>query len=147
MASEAGAETGARLSPVSDAPAGSDRESVESWWARLLIDEPPSDQTRALWFGLFEGTNGTSFYVQGYPGFEADDETAEWATDDPSWAPEGRYVELASLRTAESWEVALSTALALLRDLRLWESWPGRLDGVAVGFDDGDAHVLWTNAG
>jgi hypothetical protein len=131
---------------MSDAPVEGGGETLASWWTSLLMDEPPSEQTRALWFGLFEGESGMSFYVQGYPEFEADDETAEWATDEPSWAPEGRYLELASIQASESWEFALPTVLALLRELRLWESWPGKLDGVAAGFDDGDVHLLWIGA-
>jgi len=143
MTSERGVRTGGTLRAIPAAPVRPDSESLRSWWGSLLASDPPPRETRALWFGLFEGSSGVTLYVQGYPDFDAGDETADWATDEPSWAPEGHYVELAGVQASASWEEALATALGLLRDLQPWKRWPGRLDGVGAGFDDGDAHLLW----
>src|SRR5689334_12610023 len=101
-----------------------DLSRLRTWWESLLIGEPPGADTRALWFGLFESEQETVLYVQGYANFDADDETAEWATDEPSWMPDGRYVELASLQ-ARDWEQALGEALGLLGELAPWRTWPG----------------------
>lgn len=120
-----------------------DTQALRSWWAGSLRDEPPSSDTRSLWFGLFEGEQGTTLYVQGYREFDADDETAEWATTEPSWAPDGRYIHPQGVVRSARWEEALDTALRLLDELRPALTWPGELDGVAAGFDDGDAHVIW----
>jgi hypothetical protein len=130
---------------MSEATTGGDSGALRTWWASLLAGATPGTDARALWFGLFESDNGTLFYVQGYADFDANDETAEWASDEPSWAPDGRYVELPSLQSA-SWEHALNLALGLLRELAPWETWPGNLDGIAAGFDDGDAHLIWTRS-
>jgi hypothetical protein len=121
-----------------------DAELLRSWWGALLRTDPPSTETRALWFGLFEDSyGGTTLYVQGYPEFDADDETAEWATVEPSWAPDGRYVRLPVLVRAQTWEEALGSARRLLDELGPQTTWPGRLDGIAAGYDDGDAHLIW----
>jgi hypothetical protein len=123
-----------------------DAESLKSWWTSLLTDEPPTAETRGLWFGLFESGDGTTFYVQGYPEFNADDETAEWATDEPSWAPSNRYLRLPSVIEAPDWQVALERALRLVEQLQPQAGWPGDLHGVAAGFDDGDAHLVWSRS-
>src|SRR3954452_20383625 len=103
-----------------------DHSPLRTWWQSLLAGDPPSEDTQALWFGLFESESRTLFYVQGYTDFDEDDETAEWATDEPSWTPEARYIELASLQS-ESWERALDQALGLVRELAPWQTWPGTL--------------------
>jgi hypothetical protein len=121
-----------------------DAELLRSWWNALLRTDPPSIETRALWFGLFEDSRGgTTLYVQGYSKFDADDETAEWATVEPSWAPDERYLRLPVLVRARTWEEALGSARCLFEDLGPQATWPGPLDGIAAGFDDGDAHVIW----
>jgi hypothetical protein len=103
---------------MTEASVERDRHFLKSWWEALLADQPPPSETHALWFGLFARTSGTTLYVQGYPYFDIDDETGEWATDEPSWTPEGRYVDLPSLQRSVSWQEALATALDLLRDLK-----------------------------
>jgi hypothetical protein len=40
-----------------------DAESLKRWWASLLGQEPPSFETRALWSGLFESADRTTFRV------------------------------------------------------------------------------------
>jgi hypothetical protein len=124
-----------------------DAESLKTWWASLLTDDPPTPETHSLWFGLFESADGTTFYVEGYPDFDADDEAAEWATDEPSWAPSKRYLRLPSLIEASDWQIALERALRLLEQLEPQAGWPGELHGVAAGFDDGDAHLVWSRSG
>ena len=128
---------------MTDGSLSTDVKSLKTWWASLLTHEPPAADTVGLWFGLFESAEGITFYVQGYRTFDADDETAEWATDEPSWAPDGRYLRLPGLVDAGDWQLALERALRLLEELQPQTTWPGRLAGIAAGFDDGDPHVVW----
>jgi hypothetical protein len=132
---------------VTNGLVAADAESFKKWWASLLEDEPPAHETVGLWFGLFESAEGTTFYVQGYSTFDPGDDTGQWATEEPSWAPDGRYVRLRGLDEAGDWQTALDHAVRLLEQLQPQTTWPGALDGVAVGFDDGDAHVVWTRSG
>jgi hypothetical protein len=110
----------------------------------LLLREPPDAATTALWFGLFEMDNGRMLYVQGHRHFDRDDDSADWAADEPSWAAEGRYLRVEEIAAAETWQDALEAALRLLAELEPWATWPVELAGVAVGFDDGDPHLVWT---
>jgi hypothetical protein len=119
---------------------------LDVWWRTLVNEQPPTEETIALWFGLFEGERGTMLYVQGYADFDPLDETAEWAADRPSWAPDSRYIRVEEIAGADDWETALAAAVRLVADLQPWSSSPVRLDGVGVGFDDGNPHLVWIRA-
>jgi hypothetical protein len=73
---------------------------------------------------------------------DAADETAEWATD-YCWWPDDRYVlapALAGLPSSEFTQV-LDHAVTLIERLGPQDAVP--VQGVAVGFDDGDFRVTW----
>jgi len=74
-------------------------------------------------------------YVAGTPTFDADDETAEWATE-YVWEPQGRYVVLPVLAALpdEPYDNVLRHAAEVIGALG---PWPDGI-GVAAGFDDGD---------
>jgi len=121
-----------------------DLEAVSQWWKRLAPQAPQG--VVGLWFGITDlaAKNGVSrhLYVAGCPTFDAGDETAEWATD-YCWRPEDRYVQapaLAGLPASDFAEV-LDHAVTLLERLRPQDAVP--VQGVAVGFDDGDFRVTW----
>ena len=67
--------------PVADGP---------SWWSRMRATAPPG--VRGSWFGRTELVpGGWHIYAAGTDGFDADDETAEWAVGPYAWLPDGRY--------------------------------------------------------
>ncbi len=119
---------------------------VTRWWEGLRGDVPES--ARGLWFGITdlvaEGRASPHLYVAGCPSFDAEDATAEWATE-YVWWPEGRYLQLESAGVLESGDFreVLAAAVALVEDLAPWDD--VEVDGIAVGFDDGDFEVVWTS--
>lgn len=120
---------------------------IAPWWTRLAITMPST--VVGLWFGITEvvwpeGLRPT-MYVAGCPTFDLDDETAEWATD-YVWWPDDRYVvppSLASMPAADSADLiaVLKHATTLIR--RLQPQHDVDVQGVAVGFDDGDFTITW----
>ncbi|MES9540444.1 hypothetical protein [Actinomadura sp. NPDC000600] len=127
----------------------SDAEVLGAWW-RSLVDQAREVTTvRALWFGIVElaGTEGASWnlYVGGCREFAREDDTGDWAAE-PAWWPEGRYLFLTGLneRAEDGADAMLAYVAGLVRSLAPEQSWPGLLEGVAVGFDDGDFALTWT---
>lgn len=118
---------------------------LSPWWESLSAKAPSG--VVGLWFGMTElvGTvgNGRHLYVAGCPTFDADDISAEWATS-YCWWPEGRYVcppQLTAFADSDHLQ-ALRHAADLVIALRPQDAIP--VDGVAVGFDDGDFRVTWS---
>jgi len=121
-----------------------DIEVLTDWWNSLLSREPPPPTVRGLWFGLFnDSQGGVTLYVHGFDHVDVEDRTAEWATEEPTWAPQSRYVRVPVLTRSDDWERAQTAARELLSLLRPWSRWPGHLGAVAIGFDDGDAQLIW----
>jgi len=63
---------------------GGDAANVCRWLTSVLLAEPPANQIRAFWFGLFnqvieDGRTSCGFYVSGSVNFDPDDETGDWA--------------------------------------------------------------------
>lgn len=120
--------------------------AVREWWRELVTAEPPPDNVVGLWFGLFEDARGGfTLYVHGFYEADAADAEGDWATENPTWEPEGRYVRLASLSAlhAAEWDAALQRTLELLRALAPQEALPGAVSVVGAGFDDGDYCRIW----
>lgn len=118
---------------------------LHRWWERVSGDLP--DAVRGLWFGLTDtvqadGTVVRSIAVAGAANFDADD-GGNWACD-PMWEPQGQYLvlpEIAALPAAST--AAAEQILArLVRELCPHVA-SVNVDGVAVGFDDGEAIVVW----
>lgn len=64
------------------------------------------------------------------------------------WEPIDRYVRLDGLAAINrsDWQDAITLAVAVVGEVRPWESGPSRLRGVGVGFDGGDVKLVWTSA-
>lgn len=116
------------------------------WWNGLRGDVPAS--ARGLWFGItdlvVDGRVSRHIYVAGCPSFSTEDDTGEWATE-YVWWPEGRYLSLedAGIPASDDFPEVLAAVVALVKDLAPWDDVD--VDGVAVGFDDGDFEVVWTS--
>jgi hypothetical protein len=126
---------------VPDAGNASDLALITLWWGRLARVIPAD--VRGLWFGIADLALSDSgsrryLYLAGCPTFDADDETAEWATE-YCWWPDDRYVLLPTLAAIPEKRYAevLDFAADLVRRLRPIDSAP-QVQGAAVGFDDGD---------
>ena len=119
--------------------------SIDAWWARLRTSVP--HDVRGLWFGITDlevnGGPGTHLYVAGCPSFDANDETAKWATE-YVWWPDDRYFGLATagVATEGHYTDVLDEVVALVKGLGPWDD--VGIDGVAVGYDDGDFRLIWT---
>jgi hypothetical protein len=138
---------------------------LKKWLHDLLESEPPGENIRAFWFGVFDeaepgGLAYTRLYLGGSEVYDPDDETAEWACS-LGYLPRGRFADSLVLRSVSiilrsvneeiSWlgsyalplgYVSLVIAEAcrqLPRDVLL-----GRRTSraAAVGFDSGDSVTI-----
>jgi hypothetical protein len=123
-----------------------DIDLARTWWLGLA-PSIPSD-VRGLWFGLFVTTstspNEHQMYVGGTPTFATRD-GGDWACD-YIWQPDARYLHLPGLAAIPTtdWQSALDHAVMVVTTVGPWQSAPGDVAGVGVGFDDGDVVIVWT---
>lgn len=123
-----------------------DVAAVRAWWDALAEDVPAD--VEALWFGLTELETDAGavrhLYVAGCPGFDAADDAGDWATD-YVWWPEGRYVSPPNLAAHPGdYPAVLRHAAAVVT--RLAPQHDASVQGVAVGFDEGDFTVTYDGA-
>ncbi|MEU8796126.1 hypothetical protein [Spirillospora sp. NPDC048819] len=127
----------------------SDAEVLGAWWRSMVDHARQATTVRALWFGLVELAEAEGarwhLYVGGCREFDREDDSCDWAAE-PAWWPEERYLFLAGLNdpAGNGAEAMLAHAADMVRSLAPEQSWPGLLEGVAVGFDDGDFVLTWT---
>jgi hypothetical protein len=123
-------------------PTERDLEVLRDWWGRTALKVPPD--VTGLWFGITELVRDRplrTLYVAGCPAFDPEDSDGDWATD-YCWWPADRYVTLAdfAMLPDQPYQDVLAYAAGLVRSLD-----PSRVpnvEGVAVGFDDGDLVIL-----
>src|SRR6478752_9134646 len=64
---------------------------LREWIEVPLVNEPPDDPLRGLWFGIFNPVYGdgptADFYISGTDRFDPDPDSNEWAGG-PAWWPE-----------------------------------------------------------
>lgn len=144
-------DTSARVGQSLRVPATfeSDVTSLGKWWRDHAVNV--TEGVRGLWFGLADlvGDDGEArhcMYVCGTPAFAGDD-GGDWACE-YVWEPRDRYLLLDGLAAIApgNWTAAVEHAVAVITAVRPWETGPSDLQGVGVGFDDGDVHVVWTSA-
>ncbi len=134
---------------------------LREWLVKVLSAEPPANEIKAFWFGLFnpvldDGRVSCCLYVSGSTRFDELD-WACWADD--SYVPDGRYAdskvldEIYSLTNEKGVrdiaEYVLCLGYACLAVKYLCETVPlnlllGSKDrrAVAVGFDSGDEILI-----
>src|SRR5215475_5033750 len=138
-----------------------DVERLREWLVEVLSSEPPANEIKAFWFGLFnpvldDGRVRCCLYVAGSTRFDEAD-WACWADD--SYVPDGRYAdskildEIYSLTNEKGvgdiGEYVLCLGYACLAVKHLCETIPSELligsrdtRAVAVGFDSGDEILI-----
>jgi len=138
-----------------------DVERLREWLVEVLYAEPPANEIKAFWFGLYnpvfdDGRVSCCLYVSGSTRFDEAD-WACWADD--SYAPDGRYAdskvldEIYSLTNEKGvgdiGEYVLCLGYACLAVKHLCETIPSELlfgsrgtRAVAVGFDSGDEILI-----
>jgi hypothetical protein len=138
-----------------------DVERLREWLVEVLSAEPPANEIKAFWFGLFnpvlnDGRVSCCLYVSGSTRFDEVD-WACWADD--SYVPNGRYADSKVLDAIYSLtnkqgvgdigEYVLCLGYACLVVKYLCETVPPELllgsrdkRTVAVGFDAGDGILI-----
>jgi hypothetical protein len=138
-----------------------DVERLREWLVEVLSTEPPANEIKAFWFGLFnpvldDGRVSCCIYVSGSTRFDEAD-WACWAND--SYVPDGRYAdskvldEIYSLTNEKGvgdiGEYVLCLGYACLAVKQLCETVPPELllgsrdtRPVAIGFDSGDEILI-----
>lgn len=71
---------------------------LQAWLRHVLTDEPPAENIKAFWFGLFNpdiaGQISCDLYLSGSVEFDPEDETFDWAClTDESYLPNGGYAK------------------------------------------------------
>lgn len=124
-----------------------DAAVLSQWWA--VHSAEMSGDVRGLWFGLtdlvgIDGEVERTMYVAGTPTFDTDD-GGDWACE-YVWWPDDRYVRLDGLAglDLDDWMAAVEHSVAVVAVAKPWETGPPQLEGVGVGFDDGDVVIVWT---
>jgi hypothetical protein len=142
-----------------------DTAKMEAWLKGMLEREPLPQDTKGLFFGLFNPYNDAhqptaDLYVTGSSLFRADDLRCEWACD-PQYLPQGRhaksevldaiyriaYDQKEGLQDRAEYPLCLAYGVLIAKHL-LTILAPsiilGEAEeiGVAVGYDDGDCVVL-----
>jgi hypothetical protein len=125
--------------------AADDLNLVRAWWSEVSKSLP--SEVRGLWFGLAElasesGALTTTMFVEGTSEFDADDD--DWATT-TVWQPTDRYVVVPGIASIPSsdWQAVIAYAAEIVTALAPQDTAQPSLEGVGVGFDDGDIHVTW----
>lgn len=122
-------------------PSNELQERFNRWVENALQTSPPPDEVIAFSFNLYEGPFSTDLI--GSPVFDSAD--SDWATDE-AWEATPRLFALPDEEWGSGWEEALQNAVALVtRYLEGSSPGPKRLQSsraVAVGFHDGDLHVV-----
>jgi len=109
------------------------------WW-RAVASSAPANLV-GLWFGMTELVpGGWNLYVAGTATFDARDETAEWAVGPYAWWPDDRYFPIPEVEHLGVLE-AVRHAAELVRSFTPWADMS--VDGVAVGYDDGEFEVVF----
>ena len=76
-----------------------DAAQLLQWINQTLTDQPPEDNIKAYWFGLYfpelnDGETTCELYLSGSIHFAANDNTARWAAlDESTYLPEGCYAK------------------------------------------------------
>lgn len=142
-----------------------DTAEMDAWLRGVLEREPLPQDTKGLFFGLFNPYNdahqpSADLYVAGSTLFRADDLRCEWACD-PRYLPQGRhaksevldaiyriaYDQEGGLQDKAEYPLCLAYGILITKHL-LTTLAPSRIlgqaeeIGVAVGYDDGDCVVL-----
>jgi hypothetical protein len=119
---------------------------LRDWWSVLKPKVPAG--IAGIWFGIadlaFDGQQPRrTIYVAGCSEFDPADPSAEWAVGPYAWWPDGRYVSPPGLAhlPGENYTAVLEHAAAILSAIGPHEGLD--VDGVAVGFDDGDFLIIW----
>lgn len=114
-------------------------EAAREWWERVRTTAPIG--LHGLWFGLVElADGGWHMHVAGTDEFDPDDETAEWAVGPYALWPDERYLELSEVEHLDV-GAAVEHAASVVRSCSPWHHID--VDGVAVGFDDGDFAIIY----
>ena len=141
-----------------------DAKRLKRWLTGVLTKEPPQENIKAFWFGLFnpivDDKATCGMYMAGSKIFDAADETFDWACD-PDYLPNGRYAKSQVLdeiyrkvdrpkgSVSEYGEYVLCLGfvgliIRTLADTIDAETWLGnsKARAVAIGFDSGDGILL-----
>lgn len=126
-----------------------DVEQLSIWLKQLFAKEPPHDNIKAYWFGLFNhilenGEVTCGLYVSGSTQF--DSSTSDWACwDEDSYLPEGRHANSLILR--QIYSLVSDTKVALVGEYMLCFGYScltvkyifgNSPKPAVVGFDSGD---------
>jgi hypothetical protein len=120
-------------------------QDVFNHWADAALAEPIPDNTVAFSFNLAEPW---CIEVIGAERYSEDD--PDWACDEV-FRPKAPNLDLPRQEAGTSWEPVLEAAKSLVLNYLSRESvGASRLkqsEAVAIGFVDGDLHMLWSKSG
>lgn len=127
-------------------------DSTLAPWLEQALQSPLPDAVVGLSFNLSEGAAGddAGFCIElvGTDRFDAGD--SDWPCDE-IWAPPQREIELPYALTGQRWEECLVAVRGLLLQALATPCFGPRLtaqvQGIGLGFVDGDLQLLWQRDG
>jgi hypothetical protein len=116
---------------------------LEQWLTNICKTETPDKSIVAYWFGMFESDTYT-LYLVGSNEYTPDDD--DWACN-ADFVPREKYRALAGKGYSRlAWEDLLEKVKGELTDFMKTETFKTSFfadaTAIAVGFDDGDLHLL-----
>ena len=143
-------------SKIKDMDFDSDVQNLSNWLRQVLLVEPPSDEIKSFWFGLYnpvrDGKVSCGLYISGSMNKPDEPDWAVW--NEKSYLPESRYADsmvlpkiyalLVENAMHDDWEYVLCLGYASLAVRSIYETSAFKQHGfqVAVGFDEGDYIIL-----
>ena len=117
-------------------------------WLKQGLQSVLPEEIKAFSFNLFEPAlvDGVKFGIELVGAGEFDENDSDWACDEV-WEPEQRQLNIPIEYSGDNWESCLKKMKSLINDtLQANQGAVSKLknvQGIGVGFVDGDLEVVW----
>jgi hypothetical protein len=120
---------------------------LEQWLSNICKTEAPDKSIVAYWFGIFESET-YMLYLVGSNSYDSNDD--DWACN-TDFVPKHKYFALVNEDYKDlDWEDLLmkvkSKLVDFMKSTTFQNSFFAEATAIAVGFDDGDLHLLTAEA-
>lgn len=125
-----------------------DFENTFISWLHASLTAPIRDEVKAFAFNLYEpaGEPGVKFGIELIGAGVFDEDDPDWPCEE-IWEPETRGIGIPVNYSGGDWESCFARMKALVENLLAEDSEVAErlktVQGIGIGFVDGDLHVAW----